>query len=113
MNLKTNRQIDRLIEAIPSRRAQRAADEFVSSATVVEEAEKGEALDQIQDGIRKGMRLMEVFARRKKKYGHDVPRDFGIYIAAQPTSDGEDLFYFVGSAKDIIAKLKRIEETET
>jgi hypothetical protein len=107
-SFKQDRRIQALVDRIPGHKLTDLAIEHLV-ATEHEENDESE-MGLLEEGIFKGLRIAEITQKRRQKWGNSVPKDFGAYIAVQETSDGEDILYFVGSARDIIKQLKKIEE---
>ena len=67
--------------------------------------------EMFQNGIEVGLDILQKFQREAAKFKH-VPEKFGIYVAKQETSDGDDYLYFIGTPNQILMKLLAVPATE-
>ena len=70
------------------------------------------ASDAHANGVYNGIILAQKFIKAKEriiaKYGEGNSASFGIYLATQETSDGDDYLYFIGTPEQIIKKLEKV-----
>jgi hypothetical protein len=118
MKIKTNAKIQ---QAVDERQGHTIA-KFVALHIPAEEpfedsytANDLSAAEQtaMKDGISKGLWLAKKYEKvlndREESF---VPKNFGIYLATQETTAGEDLLYFIGTPDEIVAKLNKVPATE-
>jgi hypothetical protein len=67
------------------------------------------AMEAFDAGVVNGLALAVAYDRASET----APRNsIGIYAATQETNDGNDYLYFIGTKKDILAKLESVPATE-
>lgn len=73
-------------------------------------------VDHFASGVVNGLKLLKksyrIYGQRSRQWNLSAAKNFGIYVAAQETSDGNDYLYFIGTPSEIVASLKTVEATE-